>query len=79
MKKKLHKPRHLVAINPLMRKGGAHDKTRKAKRHNEKQALKVQIRHGNFEKVIGQLFSQDHRIKVNASVAQLAEQPAFTR
>jgi hypothetical protein len=35
----LPKPRNPVARSPLMRKGGPHEKTRSAKRQQEKRAL----------------------------------------
>lgn len=38
------KPRNLVALNPLLRKGGAHEKTNKAQRQHQKQALRKQLR-----------------------------------
>lgn len=59
-KEKVSTLRNLEALNPLMRKGGAHDKSRKTKRHNDKQKLKVMVRQGNFEKVINRLFPQDY-------------------
>ena len=34
------KPRNIHAINPVMKKGGAHQKTYKSKRRNDKMALK---------------------------------------
>lgn len=38
------KKRNSVALNPLLGKGGAHQKTRKALRRQDKQALKRQLR-----------------------------------
>lgn len=40
MTKPNKKPRNLLHDHPLLRKGGVHDKTRKAKRRQEKQALR---------------------------------------
>jgi len=40
--------RNWVARSTIMRKGGVHDKTNKAKRKNEKQALKKKIRAESF-------------------------------
>ena len=36
------KKRNLIAINPLLKKGGVHQKTNKAKRKRDKQMLKGQ-------------------------------------
>jgi len=40
MKRRNNKPRNLLHNHPLLRKGGVHEKTRKAKRRSEKQALR---------------------------------------
>lgn len=40
--------RNLAALAAIMRKGGVHEKTNKAKRQKEKQKLKKQIRTNNF-------------------------------
>lgn len=40
--------RNLAARAAIMRKGGVHDKTNKAKRQNQKQALKRKIRAESF-------------------------------
>ena len=40
MKNRSNKPRNLLHSHPLLRKGGVHEKTRKAKRRKEKQALR---------------------------------------
>ncbi len=40
--------RNWVARAAIMRKGGVHDKTNKAKRHKEKQALKRKLRAERF-------------------------------
>ncbi len=37
-------PRNPVALNPLLKKGGAHQKSGKAIRAREKQALRTQVR-----------------------------------
>ncbi len=52
--------RNREALNPLMRKGGVHDKSRKTKRHNDKQKFKAMVRQGNFEKMIDRLFPQGY-------------------
>ena len=38
-KKRLIKPRTLVALNPILGKGGVHEKTNKAKRSQSKREL----------------------------------------
>ncbi len=43
-----HNRRNWVARAAIMRKGGVHDKTNKAKRHKEKQALKRKLRAESF-------------------------------
>lgn len=40
--------RNLAALAAVMRKGGVHEKTNKAKRQKDKQKLKKQIRTNNF-------------------------------
>ncbi|MCU7843233.1 MAG: hypothetical protein KZQ93_05270 [Candidatus Thiodiazotropha sp. (ex Monitilora ramsayi)] len=40
MKNRSNKPRNLLHNHPLLRKGGVHEKTQKAKRRKEKQALR---------------------------------------
>ena len=42
--KLLTKPRNLVVLNPLLQKGGAHQKTTKALRRQSKQELRAQAR-----------------------------------
>jgi hypothetical protein len=39
MAKKAHRSRNLLHNHPMLRKGGVHDKTNKAKRRKEKQNL----------------------------------------
>ncbi len=43
MQKKLNKPRNHHAYHPIMRKGGIHEKTQKAKRKQQRQNLKRQL------------------------------------
>ena len=38
------KPRNRLALNPLLHKGGAHQKTNKAKRSAEKRQVRAQVR-----------------------------------
>jgi len=38
------KPRHKHAINPLMKKGGAHTKSKSSKRSKEKQQLRKDLK-----------------------------------
>ena len=40
MGKSTGKPRNTLHNHPLLHKGGVHEKTHKAKRHNDKQALR---------------------------------------
>ena len=40
MKKSKNRPRNLLHNHPLLRKGGMHEKTKKAKRRKEKQELR---------------------------------------
>ncbi len=40
MSKRSNKPRNLLHNHPLLRKGGVHQKTRKAQRRGDKQALR---------------------------------------
>ena len=40
MKKPKNRPRNLLHNHPLLRKGGTHEKTEKAKRRKEKQQLR---------------------------------------
>jgi hypothetical protein len=40
MKKQSNRPRNLLRNHPMLRKGGVHDKTNKAKRRKEKQNLR---------------------------------------
>lgn len=42
-KTKLSKRRNPLAFNPLMRKGGVHEKSNKAKRQAEKQKTRRQV------------------------------------
>lgn len=42
------KRRNLAATSPLMKKGGVHDKSNKAKRKKDKQSLKRTIRAEQF-------------------------------
>ena len=44
----MQKVRNAVARLPIMKKGGVHDKTNKAKRVKQKQKLQKQIRTNNF-------------------------------
>ena len=44
-KKPVVKARNRHAINPIMRKGGCHGKSRKAQRQADKQALRSQRAH----------------------------------
>ncbi|HFC29657.1 MAG TPA: hypothetical protein ENJ44_01300 [Oceanospirillales bacterium] len=44
----MKKVRNAVARLPIMKKGGVHDKTNKAKRKKQKQKLQKQIRTNNF-------------------------------
>ena len=44
----MKKVRNVVARLPIMKKGGVHDKTNKAKRSKLKQKLQKQIRTNNF-------------------------------
>ncbi len=44
----MKKVRNTVARLPIMKKGGVHDKTNKAKRKKQKQKLQKQIRTNNF-------------------------------
>ncbi len=48
MPKNTSQTRNWVARAPIMRKGGVHDKTNKAKRHNNKQNLKKKLRAESF-------------------------------
>lgn len=41
------KPRQKHAMNPLMKKGGAHVKSKSAKRSKDKQALRKDVRNIN--------------------------------
>ena len=41
--------RNWIAQAPIMRKGGVHDKTNKAKRQNKKQNLKKKLRAESFD------------------------------
>jgi hypothetical protein len=45
--------RNWVARLPIMKKGGVHDKTNKAKRSKLKQKLQRQIRTDNFSPYLG--------------------------
>lgn len=47
--------RNWVARTAIMRKGGVHDKTNKAKRQKEKQAFKKKIRAESFGSFLWQL------------------------
>ena len=47
--------RNWIARAPIMRKGGVHDKTNKAKRHKEKQVLQKKIRAESFGSFLWQL------------------------
>ncbi len=38
------KPRNFTVLNPLLHKGGAHEKTKKVQRQQQKQALRKQLR-----------------------------------
>ena len=71
LKNRVLKPRNFDAINPLMRKGGAHDKTTKAKRHNDKQCFKVKMQSGVLEKVVNRLFPQEHQIAIEAPTSRV--------
>lgn len=42
------KQRSLIALNPLMRKGGSHEKTEKAKRKAKKMNLKRELKEALF-------------------------------
>ncbi|MCF6287741.1 MAG: hypothetical protein L3J53_00705 [Proteobacteria bacterium] len=53
--KKVKSIRNTVARLPIMRKGGVHDKTNKAKRTKLKQKLQTQIRVKNFDPFLMQL------------------------
>lgn len=52
------KRRNLAARATIMRKGGVHDKTNKAKRQKEKQALKKNIRAECQDKSFGSFLWQ---------------------
>ena len=43
-KLKVAKPRNVHALNPLMKKGGSHGKTEKAKRKQEKMSMKRELK-----------------------------------
>ena len=40
MKKRSNRPRNLLHDHPMLRKGGVHDKSNKAKRRKERQGLR---------------------------------------
>lgn len=63
-KSKVSALRNLEALNPLMRKGGVHEKSGKVKRNHDKQKFKTMVRQGNFEKVINRLFPQDYLVNL---------------
>lgn len=48
-KKRLIKPRSLVGMNPLLGKGGVHEKTQKAKRSQAKRELSRALAAGGRE------------------------------
>lgn len=41
-------PRNPFALDPIMRKGGSHEKTNKAKRKKDKSALKKELKRSSF-------------------------------
>ncbi len=60
-----HKRRNQAARAAIMRKGGAHEKTNKAKRQKEKQAFKKKIRAGCEYKYFGSFLLGNAVIELN--------------
>ena len=52
-KKAVIKARNRHAINPIMRKGGCHGKSRKAQRQADKQVLRSQLDNPAAERLMG--------------------------
>ena len=61
-----NKPRNRVAINPLMHKGGVHQKTNKAKRKKQKQRFNENMQRGVFEKVVNDYFLKNIVVQFKA-------------